>query len=480
MASPCSGNLASTSSHTRGKCSSEGKCARRPSKFLRHLFKWSAAIFTSRCFPSRALGPESGQDWTGYNFNASGQRQAVSLDISRVSPENLDFPVLFPGLDAVNHNHEARVDWAFDPGRFSMSVHDGVEDGAEVFNNYGPKSNDQLLMGYGFCIPNNPHDKVMLTLKAPPSSLQRDLLRVHPYYFTNDSSWSADKATFHLESPAIPPDDPSQIFLQLPEPLLGLLTYILRQERGLPFATMDHPLECLTSRNSTGRRYLPHIARMIVQSLAPKLAKLESIDLPSAPQNAKQKQAFIYRQSQLDILQSLIGALRTYTRSLIYNPSDTTATLPARPCLMTLSSFLSTASLLDDTFLTGIAASANTRDLEQLRLAGWEEDLWVLLLCYLVLKPAKHQLQGMLPEYVHMANTALDPTETEQASSLMDIVHNAAQAYPDSLWSDARWSTKLIAAVGGRMLRYESFTVMCPDTEGGEEARLCMYLHSYQ
>ena len=28
--------------------------------------------------------------------------------------------------------------------------------GQQVFNNYGPKSNEEFLVGYGFCIPDNP------------------------------------------------------------------------------------------------------------------------------------------------------------------------------------------------------------------------------------------------------------------------------------------------------------------------------------
>jgi hypothetical protein len=39
-----------------------------------------------------------------------------------------------------------------------------------VFNNYGPKSNEELLLGYGFTLPNNPDDVVTLKLGArrPP------------------------------------------------------------------------------------------------------------------------------------------------------------------------------------------------------------------------------------------------------------------------------------------------------------------------
>jgi hypothetical protein len=35
-----------------------------------------------------------------------------------------------------------------------------------VFNNYGPKPNEELLLSYGFVIPSNPDDVVMLRLPA--------------------------------------------------------------------------------------------------------------------------------------------------------------------------------------------------------------------------------------------------------------------------------------------------------------------------
>jgi hypothetical protein len=46
------------------------------------------------------------------------------------------------------------------------------------------------------------------------------------------------------------------------------------------------------------------------------------------------------------------------------------------------------------------------------------------------------------------------------------------------LWEDARWSEKLIAGFGGRVLKNESFMMMVQDSTGREEARLVMYLHS--
>lgn len=487
-----------------------GKCAQgKVSAFealiqrsSRHLFKWATTIFASRAFTSRALHPESGKYWTAYKAAADGRRQAVLLDMSTTPAEDLDFPVLFPMLDAANHSHEAKADWTFDPGRFSISTNDDLDAGSEVFNNYGPKGNGELLTGYGFCIPDNPHDSVMLTLAPPPAALQEDLRKVHPGYFRYTSpskpqrvqptnaaldgygqSWSPEKATFHLHKPDRSVGQATRkIFQHLPEPLLELLVYIIRHERGLPFEFVHQPLAYLTFDEGAGRRYLPHVARMVAYSLGSKLAKLQSVPLPSQPQNDRQKQASIYRGSQIDIMSSILCALRTYTRSLIWEPSN--LALPREPCLVRLEPLvpvLTEKGVLDDDFLRGIEANANTSDLEQLRLAGWEEDVWVLLLCYLAVQ---QQADGQswfterLPEYIDISEPSSSATGVEQASALMEIVHTAAAACPGSTWMHEMWSPRYIDGVGGFLMRHESFTVVCPDGDGGEEARLCLYFHS--
>lgn len=352
----------------------------------------------------------------------------------------MHFPVLFPGLDAANHSPESKVDWTFGAGYFSIATSTDmqVEAGAEVFNNYGPKSNGELLLGYGFCIPDNPHDCVAMTLKAPPPALRADLKAVHRGYFSEDGFWNATKATFDLKRPTTTTQSSSglrerpQIFHQLPEPLLELLVYILRHERGLHFDFLERPLKFLTDPESDGRRYLPHIARMITHSLAPKLAKLRSASLPYAPQNAKQTQASIYRQGQVDILISLLSAFRRYTHSLVWTPSsDSAPAVPIRgPCLITLESFLPlllSTNVIDSTFLAGIKANANTDDLEQLRLAGWEEDVWALLVCNLLLESDElpRWLWQALPEYIDQRTPetpdGVDPVALEQANALLPV-----------------------------------------------------------
>lgn len=455
----------------------------------RHLFKWATAVFAARSFTSLSLISIGSKYRTAYKSDPDGRRQPVLLDMSTSPPEDDDFPVLFPGLDAANHSHEVRVDWTFNPGHFSIRINNEIPPGVEVFNNYGPKGNGELLIGYGFCIPNNPYDTVALTLKEPPADLQVDLKHVKAGYFTAEGAWSLEKGTFRLGIPSPRSQHPHGVFFDLPELLLELLLYMLRCERDLPFIFIERLSERLTTPHSSESRYLPHIARLIATFLSQKLTQLESGKLPSSPQNTKQRQASIYRQGQIKIMQMYISNLQSFVRSLIWTPLTQDSRLAQQPCLVTLESALSAFAargLLDDAFMEGISLSTNTRDLEQLRIAGWEEDVWVMLWSYVLLfsKRYSKSLNGVFPEYIDLDHVLDDASVTtgheaiSQAADLLGIVATAAAACPDCTWGDDRWSAKYIASVGGRILEHESFMIRSIASQGDEEAGLHVYLHS--
>ena len=77
--------------------------------------------------------------------------------------------VLLPLLDLLNHAPGARVTWA--PAtraapRVVFTSDDGVAPGGEVANNYGAKSNEELLMVHGFALADNVHDTCALFARA--------------------------------------------------------------------------------------------------------------------------------------------------------------------------------------------------------------------------------------------------------------------------------------------------------------------------
>lgn len=42
----------------------------------------------------------------------------------------------------------------------------------QVFNNYGPKGNEELLRGYGFCLVDNPVDVAHFRVGVDPATLR--------------------------------------------------------------------------------------------------------------------------------------------------------------------------------------------------------------------------------------------------------------------------------------------------------------------
>ena len=417
--------------------------------------------------------------------------------MSSVLAEDLVFPVLFPGLDAANHDHNAKVEWTYDPDQFSLTLAEsgtGVEAGNEVFNNYGPKGNGELLLGYGFCIPNNPNDTVAMTLKQPSPSLQKELKATPPNYFIENGIWSAEKLTFYLTRPPSQLENPEAIFQHLPEPLLELLLYVLFDEYKQlePYTSIDQPLHHLTFPASPGRKHAPHIARMILSSLSHKLQILRSNTPSTEPHNAKQVQAAIYRSGQLAILTSLTAALQNYIDSLLwaFNPHRPSEQ-PSGPCLLSLSTLhalLLNHEVIGPEFLKGAEANTNSSDLPTLCNAGWEEDLWVLLLCCTLLSPALQQpekvwLRAALSDYFNFFHSETDVTgkadgaEGENAQDLLDFVGTAAEVCErGSVWADERWTVELIAAVGRLALGRDGFQVMVDDGEGGRVLRTCVCL----
>ncbi|CAB4446466.1 unnamed protein product [Rhizophagus irregularis] len=106
-------------------------------KMTWELYLWAHSIVTSRSFPNRFIDPDD--------------------------PDPKE--VLIPLADSLNHKPRQKITWEFSDGN-SMQLIAGetIECGKEIYNNYGPKSNRELLIAYGFCIKDNPDDWVMIKL----------------------------------------------------------------------------------------------------------------------------------------------------------------------------------------------------------------------------------------------------------------------------------------------------------------------------
>lgn len=109
--------------------------------YTRLLYNWAFCIFTSRSFrPSLIVSPKSKDS------------------ISDLLPPECgidDFSILQPLFDIANHSMTAKYSWDItsDPKCCQLICRDVYRPGAQVFNNYGRKTNSELLLGYGFILP---------------------------------------------------------------------------------------------------------------------------------------------------------------------------------------------------------------------------------------------------------------------------------------------------------------------------------------
>ena len=125
-------------------------CTYKTHYLYRQRYLTAATYISSRGFPSSLLSP------------------TPSLAYSPTSQ-----PVLLPGVDALNHARGQPISWVVtypdtndtsQEPKISLVLHTATPKGGELFNNYGPKPNSELILGYGFSIPRNPDDTIILKI----------------------------------------------------------------------------------------------------------------------------------------------------------------------------------------------------------------------------------------------------------------------------------------------------------------------------
>ena len=97
------------------------------------------------------------------------------------APEGSEVPCLIPGVDMFNHRTGEQVTLEADTAHAQIVCDAPVAGGAEIFINYGHKSNEELLFAYGFCLRDNPLDLVTIQLACDGAGevgvYRRELLR---------------------------------------------------------------------------------------------------------------------------------------------------------------------------------------------------------------------------------------------------------------------------------------------------------------
>jgi hypothetical protein len=129
--------------------------------YTSQLYNWAFCIFTSRSFrPSLMLS------------------DAAKQQVSNLLPDGCqldDFSILQPLFDIGNHSMTARYAWdtTSNPATCQLICRDAYQPGDQVYNNYGLKTNSELLLGYGFILPETPalhNDYVHVRKRQQPPS----------------------------------------------------------------------------------------------------------------------------------------------------------------------------------------------------------------------------------------------------------------------------------------------------------------------
>lgn len=106
----------------------------------RDIFKHALTMITSRAFPSKLIGDDA------------------------------NTPMLVPLWDIGNHRPRSAVLWIdtayAKTDSIAMKVPGGAKRGSEVFNNYGAKPTNELLLAYGFAVENLDYDVVPFKVGA--------------------------------------------------------------------------------------------------------------------------------------------------------------------------------------------------------------------------------------------------------------------------------------------------------------------------
>lgn len=129
--------------------------------YTRLLYNWAFSMFASRSFrPSLVTS------------------QAVrTLELPFKTGID-DFSVLLPVYDIINHDLRAKVRWAADERTCRLLSFDTYKPGEQIFNNYGKKTNSELLLAYGFMVPEAEglhNDYVHLRKKTSPAQAEEGL-----------------------------------------------------------------------------------------------------------------------------------------------------------------------------------------------------------------------------------------------------------------------------------------------------------------
>ncbi|KAI1651321.1 SET domain-containing protein [Daldinia loculata] len=257
-------------------------------EYTRPLYHWAYSIFTSRSFRPSLIFPAE-----------------ASLGL----PCELDdFSVLLPLYDIGNHSPLAKIAWTTDEQTkmCMLKSRQTYSAGEQVFNNYGMKTNAELLLGYGFILPENDdlhNDYVHIKTRADPEA--GDLAASHVVSLRP----MAHRSSFVGRSKLLSADSLSCLpcFSHIQDTLIAALYESITKGGD---ETNDASLNKIVRGDIQNE-----VLRKIVDTLGAKLSMdLEEIEV-NEPEyeaiNSNQQLAMLYREQCQKVLENALRSLLT-------------------------------------------------------------------------------------------------------------------------------------------------------------------------
>lgn len=233
------------------------------------------------------------------------------------------------------------MEWDFQPHQsFALKCLEGesFQAGQELFNNYAPKQNDELLLGYGFCLEDNPIEQFALKLAFQPQLQQ---------YAQQLGLLNAENVPFGMSTDFLATDpNKEQHFLRAKGHPFGRYDNHVPFFRGVPpyivhfffiqtIITSELDISTIDVARP-GARITLQVLVLLHQALEQRCSTLP-LHLQQEPRNDKQRYAKIYRDSQARIIHSVREELKAAITKLRASDSE----LPVR-ALHSLSDMLTT------------------------------------------------------------------------------------------------------------------------------------------
>ncbi|KAK8093503.1 SET domain-containing protein [Apiospora hydei] len=256
------------------------------SGYTRPLYLWAYAIFTSRSFRPSLVIPDA-------------EALALPCEID-------DFSVLLPLYDVGNHSPVARTAWRTDRETLLCRLISGqaCESGSQVFNNYGMKTNAELLLGYGFILPEEEYlhnDYVHVRTKATDDD---DLAGTHLVSLRP----MTDPTSVVGRSKRLTSDDCAGVvtqFAHIQDSLVTSLYEAITRAAAAAAGEEDFQDSATMDDIMSGQIAPPVKERILAQDLD----VLEEVEVPTEDLNANQRLAVQYREQCIKTLENALRCL---------------------------------------------------------------------------------------------------------------------------------------------------------------------------